>query len=96
MVSKGAGSSTFWLLLFEPLSIAFETLQAVMVHGLQLIDAWRRHSADDTEHCQGSQPSDRNCGFFFYGSCNLVDGLWTLFAHLVALRFCIPSCRCYD
>lgn len=79
MVSKGAGTSTFWLLLFEPLSIAFETLQAVMVHGLQLIDTWRRHSDDDTVHCQGSPSSDRsatgaswewkgtiirNCGFF--------------------------------
>uniref|UniRef100_A0A0C9RQW2 TSA: Wollemia nobilis Ref_Wollemi_Transcript_22094_2583 transcribed RNA sequence n=1 Tax=Wollemia nobilis TaxID=56998 RepID=A0A0C9RQW2_9CONI len=79
VVSRGAGTSTFWLLLFEPLSIAFETLQAVMVHGLQLIETWHRYTADDTVHCQGLQPSDRsaagaswewkgtivrNCGFF--------------------------------
>lgn len=79
VVSKGAGTSTFWLLIFEPLSIAFETLQAVMVHGLQLIETWHRHHADDIVHCQGLEPSDRsaagaswewkgsfvrNCGFF--------------------------------
>ncbi|CAL0308632.1 unnamed protein product [Lupinus luteus] len=33
-------SSLFLLLFFEPLSIAFETLQAILVHGFQLVDIW--------------------------------------------------------
>lgn len=43
------GSSMFLLLFFEPLSIAFETLQAILVHGFQLLDIWIHHSA-----CSGS------------------------------------------
>ncbi|PWA88486.1 RPM1 interacting protein 2 [Artemisia annua] len=38
-------SSMFLLLFFEPLSIAFETLQAILVHGFQLLDIWVHHSA---------------------------------------------------
>ncbi|CAL0311008.1 unnamed protein product [Lupinus luteus] len=34
------GSSLFLLLFFEPFSIAFETLQAILVHGFQLFDIW--------------------------------------------------------
>ncbi|XP_074558715.1 E3 ubiquitin protein ligase RIN2-like [Curcuma longa] len=37
-------SSLFLLLFFEPLSIAFDTLQAIMVHGFQLIEIYQRHS----------------------------------------------------
>ncbi|XP_019427189.1 PREDICTED: E3 ubiquitin protein ligase RIN2-like isoform X2 [Lupinus angustifolius] len=33
-------SSLFLLLFFEPFSIAFETLQAILVHGFQLVDIW--------------------------------------------------------
>lgn len=43
------GSSMFLLLFFEPMSIAFETLQAILVHGFQLLDIWIHHSA-----CSGS------------------------------------------
>ncbi|OAY63290.1 E3 ubiquitin protein ligase RIN2 [Ananas comosus] len=39
-------SPLFVLLFFEPLSIAFETLQAIMVHGFQLFEIWQRHSMD--------------------------------------------------
>ncbi|CAL0301767.1 unnamed protein product [Lupinus luteus] len=34
------GSSLFLLLFFEPFCIAFETLQAILVHGFQLVDIW--------------------------------------------------------
>ncbi|KAE9594008.1 putative chromatin regulator PHD family [Lupinus albus] len=38
------GSSLFLLLFFEPFSIAFETLQAILVHGFQLVDIWCNNS----------------------------------------------------
>ncbi|KAL9321635.1 hypothetical protein ACSQ67_009688 [Phaseolus vulgaris] len=38
-------SSMYLLLFFEPFSIAFETLQAILVHGFQLLDIWLHHSA---------------------------------------------------
>ncbi|PON56265.1 43kDa postsynaptic protein [Parasponia andersonii] len=43
--------SVFLLLLFEPLSIAFETLQAMLVHGFQLLDIWIHHSAWSSSNC---------------------------------------------
>ncbi|GAB2283904.1 E3 ubiquitin protein ligase rin2 [Dionaea muscipula] len=73
------GASTIWLLFFEPLSIAFETLQAIVVHGFQLIDIWLHHSSADSADCQRSKIFDaplagslwewksslvRNMGFF--------------------------------
>uniref|UniRef100_A0A7C9CTF9 RING-type domain-containing protein n=1 Tax=Opuntia streptacantha TaxID=393608 RepID=A0A7C9CTF9_OPUST len=48
-------SSTYWLLFFEPLSIAFETLQAILVHGFQLMDVWLHHSAAENSDCQRSK-----------------------------------------
>ncbi|XP_027340934.1 E3 ubiquitin protein ligase RIN2-like [Abrus precatorius] len=39
------GSSMYLLLFFEPFSITFETLQAILVHGFQLLDIWLHHSA---------------------------------------------------
>ncbi|KAK7334519.1 hypothetical protein VNO80_26276 [Phaseolus coccineus] len=39
------GSSMYLLLFFEPFSIAFETLQAILVHGFQLLDIWLHHPA---------------------------------------------------
>jgi autocrine motility factor receptor len=33
-------------MFFEPLSIAFESLQSIMVHGFQLVDIWQRHLMD--------------------------------------------------
>ncbi|KAL8210824.1 hypothetical protein R6Q57_005261 [Mikania cordata] len=72
-------SSLFLLLFFEPLSIAFETLQAVLVHGFQLLDVWLHHSAGSTTNPKISKLLDmsaagslwewksvilRNLGFF--------------------------------
>ncbi|KAJ1406750.1 Zinc finger, RING-type [Sesbania bispinosa] len=45
-------SSMFLLLFFEPLSIAFETLQAILVHGFQLLDMWLHHSACNSSDCR--------------------------------------------
>ncbi|CAM8935022.1 unnamed protein product [Rhodiola kirilowii] len=38
-------SSILLLLFFEPCSIAFETLQAIVVHGFQLVDMWLNNSS---------------------------------------------------
>ncbi|KAG9452357.1 hypothetical protein H6P81_005261 [Aristolochia fimbriata] len=46
------GSSMFLLLFFEPLCIGFETLQAIMVHGFQLLDMCHRQSMDSDADCQ--------------------------------------------
>ncbi|XP_062187100.1 E3 ubiquitin protein ligase RIN2-like isoform X2 [Phragmites australis] len=43
---SSCNSKLFLLLFFEPLSIAFETLQSIMVHGFQLFDTWQRHLMD--------------------------------------------------
>ncbi|KAL7146531.1 hypothetical protein ABFS83_06G047500 [Erythranthe nasuta] len=71
--------SMFWLLFFEPSSIAFETLQAIVVHGFQLLEIWWHHSVRDGENCRLSKIFDisptgslgewkgmliRNLGFF--------------------------------
>ncbi|XP_057452791.1 E3 ubiquitin protein ligase RIN2-like [Lotus japonicus] len=45
-------SSMFLLLFFEPLSIAFETLQAILIHGFQLLDIWLHHSACHSSDCR--------------------------------------------
>ncbi|CAL1371596.1 unnamed protein product [Linum trigynum] len=51
-IYKTLGSPMLLLLFFEPLSIAFETLQAMLVHGFQLLDIWLHHSAGDSANCQ--------------------------------------------
>lgn len=51
VIYRMLGSSMFLLLFFEPLSIAFETLQAILVHGFQLLDIWL-HSAGNSANCQ--------------------------------------------
>ncbi|XP_057951872.1 E3 ubiquitin protein ligase RIN2-like [Malania oleifera] len=48
------GSSMFLLLFFEPFCILFETLQAIVVHGFQLLDVWLHHSAGNSANCQRS------------------------------------------
>ncbi|PKA61081.1 E3 ubiquitin protein ligase RIN2 [Apostasia shenzhenica] len=79
MVAFTSFRSTLYLLsFFEPLSIAFETLLAVMIHGFQLIDIWHRHSIDNGTDFLGSNDLSksaagslaewkgfliRNCGF---------------------------------
>ncbi|XP_077235447.1 E3 ubiquitin protein ligase RIN2-like [Tasmannia lanceolata] len=59
LIYRVLDSSMFLLLFFEPLSIAFETLQAIMVHGFQLLDMWHRQSVDNAD-CQGSQLFDKS------------------------------------
>ncbi|KAG1362185.1 E3 ubiquitin protein ligase RIN2 [Cocos nucifera] len=78
MIYKSSGSSLFVLLFFEPLSIIFETSQAIIVHGFQLLEIWQRHSIDSGGDYLGSDTSYktaagslsewkgiliRNCGF---------------------------------
>ncbi|XP_008786977.2 E3 ubiquitin protein ligase RIN2-like [Phoenix dactylifera] len=78
MIYKSSSSSLFVLLFFEPLGIVFETSQAIMVHGFQLLEIWQRHSIDSGDNCLGSDTSSkaaagtlsewkgvliRNCGF---------------------------------
>ncbi|KAL0324521.1 UNVERIFIED_CONTAM: E3 ubiquitin protein ligase RIN2 [Sesamum calycinum] len=78
-IHNAASSSMFLLLFFEPLSIAFETLQAIVVHGFQLLEIWLHHSAGDGASCRLSKIFDvspagslgewkgiliRNFGFF--------------------------------
>ncbi|XP_042462222.1 E3 ubiquitin protein ligase RIN2-like [Zingiber officinale] len=38
-------SSLLMLLFFEPLSVAFDTLQVIMIHGFQLAEIYQRHSS---------------------------------------------------
>ncbi|CAH1415255.1 unnamed protein product [Lactuca virosa] len=51
-------SIQFSLLFFEPLSIAFETLQEILVHGFQLVDIWVHHSARNTTNSKISKLLD--------------------------------------
>ncbi|CAN1265350.1 E3 ubiquitin protein ligase RIN2 [Linum perenne] len=51
-IYRTSGSPMLLLLFFEPLSIAFETMQAMLVHGFQLLDIWHHHSAGDSANCQ--------------------------------------------
>ncbi|KAG6605710.1 E3 ubiquitin protein ligase RIN2, partial [Cucurbita argyrosperma subsp. sororia] len=55
MIYRTLGLPLFLLLFFEPLSIAFETLQAILVHGFQLLDIWLHHSAENCSNCQISK-----------------------------------------
>ncbi|OAY48146.1 E3 ubiquitin protein ligase RIN2 [Manihot esculenta] len=52
VIYRTLGSSMFLLLFFEPFSIAFETMQAMLVHGFQLLDIWFHHSAGNSTNCQ--------------------------------------------
>ncbi|KAL1089833.1 hypothetical protein V6Z11_D07G047900 [Gossypium hirsutum] len=75
---KTLNPSTFLLLFFEPLSITFETMQAILVHGFQLLEI-SFHAVGNTVDCQRSKLFDlsvagsfwewkgiliRNLGFF--------------------------------
>ncbi|KAI8032723.1 E3 ubiquitin protein ligase RIN2 [Camellia lanceoleosa] len=48
----------FLLLFFKPLCIAFETLQAIVIHGFQLLDIWFNDSAGNNTNCQRSKLLD--------------------------------------
>ncbi|KAK9292403.1 hypothetical protein L1049_020370 [Liquidambar formosana] len=73
LIYRTLGSSMFLLLFFEPFSIAFETLQAIVVHGFQLLDIWLNHSTWRTKFFDISSTGSlwewkgiliRNLGFF--------------------------------
>ncbi|KAJ6943228.1 E3 ubiquitin protein ligase RIN2-like isoform X1 [Populus alba x Populus x berolinensis] len=52
VIYRSTGSSVFLLLFFEPFSIAFETMQAMLVHGFQLLEIWLHHSTGNSANCQ--------------------------------------------
>ncbi|KAL3638334.1 hypothetical protein CASFOL_017705 [Castilleja foliolosa] len=52
IIYNATSSPMFLLLFFEPSSIAFETLQAIVVHGFQLLEIWFHHSAGDSANCR--------------------------------------------
>ncbi|XVF49357.1 hypothetical protein PTKIN_Ptkin04bG0005100 [Pterospermum kingtungense] len=54
---KRVNSSMFLLLFFEPLSIAFETMQAILVHGFQLLEI-SLHSVGNSADCQRAKLFD--------------------------------------
>jgi autocrine motility factor receptor len=90
---KDTGMSTFLLLLFEPLSIAFDTLQAVVVHGMQLMDTWQRQTLDLSVHTSGLEPSKRSAAGAAWEwrgtlvrNCSFVMDLVSL---LLALGHCV-------
>ncbi|KAJ8752861.1 hypothetical protein K2173_008596 [Erythroxylum novogranatense] len=51
-IYRRMGSTLVLLLFFEPLSVAFETMQALLVHGFQLFELWLYHSAGNSSNCQ--------------------------------------------
>ncbi|XP_022957821.1 E3 ubiquitin protein ligase RIN2-like [Cucurbita moschata] len=73
MIYRTLGLPLFLLLFFEPLSIAFETLQAILVHGFQLLDIWLHHSAENCSNCQISK--------FF--NMTIAGSLWELKGSLI-------------
>ncbi|XP_024034386.1 E3 ubiquitin protein ligase RIN2 isoform X1 [Citrus clementina] len=69
LLFKTLDSSMFLLLFFEPLSVAFETMQAILVHGFQLLDIWLHHSAGNSTNCARSKFFDTlAAAFLFSGS----------------------------
>ncbi|CAK9135158.1 unnamed protein product [Ilex paraguariensis] len=57
-IYRAISSSMVLLLFFEPLSIAFETLQAIVVHGFQMLDMWLHHSAGNSSNFRLSKLFD--------------------------------------
>ncbi|KAH7427630.1 hypothetical protein KP509_10G052400 [Ceratopteris richardii] len=57
---KDTGINTLLLLIFEPLSIALDTFQAIVVHGLQLHETWHRCIMDDIPQRKNLHPSQRS------------------------------------
>ncbi|CAN1265359.1 E3 ubiquitin protein ligase RIN2 [Linum perenne] len=45
-------SALLFVLSVDLFCIAFETMQAMLVHGFQLLDIWHHHSAGDSANCQ--------------------------------------------
>ncbi|KAJ8772131.1 hypothetical protein K2173_027308 [Erythroxylum novogranatense] len=51
-IYRTTSSALILLSFYEPLSVAFETMQAILVHGFQLIEIWLYHSAGNDSDCQ--------------------------------------------
>ncbi|XWS36947.1 hypothetical protein CRYUN_Cryun19dG0001500 [Craigia yunnanensis] len=62
---KTLNSSMFLLLFFEPLSIAFETMQAILVHGFQLLEI-SLHSVGNSADCQRAKLFDLSAAGSFW------------------------------
>ncbi|XVF11191.1 hypothetical protein REPUB_Repub08aG0004700 [Reevesia pubescens] len=65
LLYKTVNSSMFLLLLFEPLSIAFETMQAILVHGFQLLEI-SLHSVGNSADCQRAKLIDLSAAGSFW------------------------------
>ncbi|KAG2256354.1 hypothetical protein Bca52824_075648 [Brassica carinata] len=107
MTYNTIGSSVYLLLLFEPCSIAFETLQALLIHGFQLLDLWINHLVVNNSDCQRSKFLDSmtagsllewkgllNKPWFLPGHGYFGNGTMSLFTHLVASWDCLSSGGC--
>ncbi|CAH9139722.1 unnamed protein product [Cuscuta epithymum] len=69
-------SPIYLLLFFEPLSIAFETLQAILVHSFQLLDIWLHHSSGSIANSQTTKLFDVSAaGSFLEWKCILIRNL---------------------
>ncbi|XWS47662.1 hypothetical protein CRYUN_Cryun13aG0003500 [Craigia yunnanensis] len=62
---KTLNSSMFLLLFFEPLSIAFETMQAILVYGFQLLEM-SIHSVGNSADCQRAKLFDLSAAGSFW------------------------------
>ncbi|XWS60093.1 hypothetical protein CRYUN_Cryun07bG0004800 [Craigia yunnanensis] len=62
---KTLNLSMFLLLFFEPLSIAFETMQAILVHGFQLLEI-SPHSVGNSADCQRAKLFDLSAAGSFW------------------------------
>ncbi|XP_022731273.1 E3 ubiquitin protein ligase RIN2-like isoform X2 [Durio zibethinus] len=65
VLHKTLNSSMFLLLFFEPLSIAFETMQAILVHGFQLLEI-SLPSMANTADCQRAKLFDLSAAGSFW------------------------------
>lgn len=90
LVFKDTGVSTFLLLLFEPLSIACESLQAVVVHGIQLLDTWQRQTMDLSSSTDG--PSERSAAGAAWEWRGMVVRNCSFFMDLVSLLLALGHC----
>ncbi|CAM6095061.1 unnamed protein product [Calypogeia fissa] len=91
-VFRDTGPSTFLLLLFEPLSIVFDTLQAVVVHGMQLLDTWQRHSSDSASCTPTMQPSERSAAGAAWEWRGSVVRNWSFAMDIVSLMLALGHC----
>ncbi|KAL2624061.1 hypothetical protein R1flu_008306 [Riccia fluitans] len=89
---KDTGTSTFMLLLFEPLSIAFDTLQAVVVHGMQLLDTWQQHNLGISSYMSTMQPSERSAAGAAWEWRGTLVRNWSFAMDIVSLMLALGHC----